>query len=95
MRFAQNGVVLGILGFRFFFFFFLKKKKEIKKKKKKKKKKREIAGWLAEPPLAQKWGGPATKGPLGKNGAVGVPPFLGKGWLQPPRDFPLFFFFFF
>jgi hypothetical protein len=34
------------------------------------------------PPLGQKWGGPAT-------------PFLGKGWLQPPRDSPYFFFFVF
>jgi hypothetical protein len=33
------------------------------------------------PPLGQKWGGPAT-------------PFLGKEWLQPPRDSPFFFFFF-
>jgi hypothetical protein len=30
-----------------------------------------------KPPLGQKWGGPAT-------------PFLGKGWLEPPRDFPPF-----
>jgi hypothetical protein len=37
-------------------------------------------GW-PKPPLGQKWGGPAT-------------PFLGRGWLQPPR-FTLFFFFFF
>jgi hypothetical protein len=37
-------------------------------------------GW-PKPPLGQKWGGSAT-------------PFLGRGWLQPPR-FPLFFFFFF
>jgi hypothetical protein len=28
----------------------------------------------------QKWGGPAT-------------PFLGKGWLQPPRDFLFYFLF--
>jgi hypothetical protein len=34
-------------------------------------------GW-PKPPLGQKWGGPAT-------------PFLGKGWLEPPRDFPPFF----
>jgi hypothetical protein len=67
-RFAQNGVVLGILGFTFFFFFF-EKKKEIKKKKKKKKKGRNRGGWSH--PLPKIWGGRTT-------------PFLAKGWSATP-----------
>jgi hypothetical protein len=31
--------------------------------------------------------------PLAKNGVVRPPHFLGKGWLQPPRFLPFFFFF--
>jgi uncharacterized membrane protein len=50
-RFAQNGVVLSILGFFFFFLGFRNKKL----KKKKKKGGRNRGGWSH--PLPKKWGG--------------------------------------
>jgi hypothetical protein len=94
-RFAQNGVVLGILGFIFFIF---EKKKEIKKKK------REI-GVASATPYRPYGGGRSHPRPLGvvrpprkatkkkkkkkrKNGfgilGVAGPPPRAWGWLQPP-----------
>jgi hypothetical protein len=85
---AQNGIVLGILGFSFFFF---KKKKEIIKKKKIIKIKKGKLGWLW-PPHTGCMGWP--KPPPGLWGWSGHPerPHKKKkkktkwvwGWLRPP-----------
>jgi hypothetical protein len=59
-RFAQNGVVLGILGFSFFFF--LKKKEGNKKKRRKK------SGWLRPPHTGRMGVAEATPGLCGWSG---------------------------
>jgi hypothetical protein len=49
-------------------------------------------GWLRPPPYGR-YG--VADHPLAKNGVVQPTHILGKGWLQPPRFLPLFFFSFF